>query len=117
VEQSTDAAHRDGAWDGAWEAALDELELSLDEAERLLGATLGDELEVPGPWTPPTIPAPVPAAMLDRAQELVARQQLVVTRTVAAMTENRRNLALLDRVNDVTSVRRTDRPVYVDVRA
>jgi hypothetical protein len=104
-------------WDGAWEAALDDLELSLDEAERLLGATLVDEVEVPTAWTPPAIPAPLPAAMLDRAQELVARQQLVVTRTVAAMTENRRNLALLDRVNDVSVVRRTDRPVYVDVRA
>jgi hypothetical protein len=106
-----------GAWDGAWEAALDELELSLDEAERLLGATGADGISAPTAWTPPSIPVPLPAAMLDRAQDLVARQQIVMTRTVAAMTETRRSLALVDRVNDVTAVRRTDRPVYVDVRA
>ncbi|NUS50560.1 MAG: hypothetical protein HOQ22_05895 [Nocardioidaceae bacterium] len=105
----------DGGWDAAWEQALDELERTLDHTERLLlGA---DDLPAADAWTPPVIPAPLPAAMLDRAVALNARQQLLISRTVAAMSDSRRNAALVDRVADATGARRTDRPVYVDLRA
>ena len=105
-----------GIWVAAWEAALDELELSLDEAERLLEDRIADEVVTPRGWVPPAIPAPLPAPLVQRARDLQARQQLVLAATVAVMSDARRNVALLDRVADVSGNRRAERPVYVDVR-
>jgi hypothetical protein len=102
-------------WTVAWTAALDELELTLEETERLLGSD--QTPSAPAPWSPPELAAPLPAELLDRAQSLLARQHELIGRTVTAMTGTRQNIALLDKVADVTGVRRSAQSVYLDVRA
>ncbi|MGF1648648.1 MAG: hypothetical protein ACFCVF_17260 [Kineosporiaceae bacterium] len=111
----------------AWDLALDGLEADLDRVERTLA---GSDQDPPpdsgvdsrpdsGPqrWTPPpTLPAgladPDLAALRRRLATLQGRQNALVSRLTAAMTENRRHRALLDR-----AARGDDRPLYVDRRA
>jgi hypothetical protein len=108
-------------WTTAWSAALDELELTLVQTERLLAGNPGD----PGddaaaaavPWSAPELAAPLPPELLERAQLLLARQQQLITATSAAMSGNRRSSAFLGRVTDVTGVRRQGHAIYLDVRA
>lgn len=102
-----------GTWHEAWEAALDQLERTLGETELLLRAEPGaDALDVPA-WTPPLIPAPLPPALLPRAETLLVRQRALVAETLAALHGNRRTRDLVDMLNG----RSAARPVYVDVTA
>jgi hypothetical protein len=103
-------------WHAAWVAALDELELSLDDAERLLEGNHPGEAEIPL-WKPPTIPAPIPDELLPRAEELVARQRDVIGATLRAMAAARQQLELVDKVAGLHGARTADRPVYVDLSA
>lgn len=106
----------DDAWRAAWVAALDELELTLEDTERLLRGHHPGEAEVPR-WTPPTIPSPMPADLLPRVEELVARQRDVVAATLQAMAGAKQQLDLVDRVARLHAARHADRPVYVDLSA
>lgn len=101
-------------WTTAWSAALDDLELTLEQTERLLG---NQPAEPVVPWAPPELGAPLPAEMLERAQLLLARQQQLITQTTTAMSGNRQSNALLSRVADVAGGRRPAHAVYLDVRA
>ncbi|HET7388212.1 MAG TPA: hypothetical protein VFJ19_16280 [Nocardioidaceae bacterium] len=105
-------------WAVRWREALDELELTVETAERLLTgeADAVDTLAQMPTWTPPDIPAPLPVELAGRARELFARQQDVIGRTAAAAVGVRRNLQLLDRLSEI-GTRRTDRPLYVDTVA
>jgi hypothetical protein len=102
-------------WGTAWSAALDDLELTLEETERLLSGDPG--LSTPAPWTPPELGGPLPEELLTRAQTLLQRQQQVIARTTETMTGARKNKALLGKVADVAGVRRPAQAVYLDVRA
>ncbi len=115
------------AWDAAWTAALDELELSLEESERLLRSTPEDappaELVVRPDgsavlgWAPPTLNTPMPPELLDRAQALLARQAELIGQTMAAMSSSRSHLDLLGRVSGSPRSGRSVGAVYLDVRA
>ena len=104
----------DGAWRDAWVSALDELELTLEQTERLLA---GDEsAEVAARWTPPLIEAPLPADILERAQTLLARQRQMIERTAVRMTGQRKTMDLVGRMAQAGG-RAPARPVYVDLSA
>ena len=100
------------SWNAAWESALDDLELALEETEHLLQ---GGHPPVPStPWTPPVLPCPLPAEMAGRARELLGRQQDLILRTTQAAASARTNASYVDRVTDN---RAGARPIYVDVSA
>jgi hypothetical protein len=114
-------------WDAAWAAALDELELTLEETEQLLRATPAeasaaelvvrpDGTAVAG-WVPPQLNAPMPPAMLERAQGLLARQAELIGQTMAAMSSARTNIDLVGRISGTPRTGRTVGAVYLDVRA
>jgi hypothetical protein len=121
------AVQERGAWDVAWEAALDELELSLEESERLLRATPQDaaagELVVRqdgtsvSVWTPPSLATPLPAQMLERAEGLLARQAELIGQTMAAMSRTRLDIEMVSRVSGAPRSGRSVGAVYLDVRA
>jgi hypothetical protein len=116
-----------GAWNAAWEAALDELELSLQEAEQLLRATPEDtpagELVVRPDgtavrgWVPPQLNSPMPPEMLERAQDLLARQAELIGATMAAMASTRVNRDLVGRISGAPRTGRSTGAVYLDIRA
>ncbi len=102
-------------WSAAWESALDDLELTLEETEHLLQGGHPDPATTPSGWTPPVLPGPLPAEMADRARELLARQQDLIVRTAQAATSARTNASFVDRLADTRSSHRS--PIYVDVSA
>jgi hypothetical protein len=113
--RGTSAGPPDGlTWTAAWTAALDELELTLDQTEELLG---GADPVVPAPWSPPQLAAPLPPELLARAQDLLARQREVMAQTATAMSGARQSLALVGKVADAGGARRPAHAVYLDVRA
>lgn len=100
------------SWNAAWESALDDLELTLEETEHLLQG--GHPPATSTPWTPPVMPCPLPAEMVDRARALLARQQDVTTRAAQAAVSARSSASYVGRV---TENRAASRPVYLDVSA
>ena len=103
-------------WSEAWGAALDELELTLELVECLLGGEAPADLDVPA-WTPPKIDGPIPSELAFRARTLLGRQQSLITETVAATVGVRRNLELLDKLAGTSKGARTEPSVYVDLTA
>lgn len=105
----------DESWRAAWESALDDLELTLEETEHLLRGEHPPPQDGPA-WTPPALPGPLPAELADRARELLARQQDVIARTAQAAHSARTSVKMVDRLTDhTTPSRRTS--LYVDVSA
>ena len=100
----------DQDWRAVWEAALDELELSLDAADRLLAGVDGSPLPA---WVPPQVPGPMPADLRTRALLLHHRQQAAVAATTEAVTAVRRQAALAGRMHTGAE----QQPVYVDITA
>ena len=100
------------SWNAAWESALDDLELTLEETEHLLQG--GHPPTAPAAWTPPVMPCPLPAAMADRARSLLARQQEVIVRAAQAAASARSSASYVDRVAET---RAGPRPLYVDISA
>ncbi|MGZ4437610.1 MAG: hypothetical protein ACXVW6_08215 [Nocardioidaceae bacterium] len=103
------------AWRDAWSVALDELELTLEQTERLLAGELPAE-EAVTTWVPPLLQAPLPDDLLDRAQALLGRQRVLIERTGSSMTDARRQIGLVDRMA-AAGGRPAARPVYVDLSA
>lgn len=101
----------DPTWCGAWESALDELELSVDLAEQLLR---GESVTPMQAWTPPAVQGPPPPELLQRAQLLLRRQHEVMSSTAAAVANARQQLELTKRINQTS---RAEGPVYVDLSA
>ena len=105
----------DESWCAAWESALDDLELTLEETEHLLRGEHPPPQDGPV-WTPPVLPGPLPPEMADRARALLARQQDVIARTAQAAHSARTSVKMVDRLTDhSTPTRRTS--LYVDVSA
>jgi hypothetical protein len=115
------------AWDAAWNAALDELELTLEETEQLLRSTPAqapagelvvreDGSAVRG-WVPPQLNSPMPPELLDRAQSLLARQAELIGQTMAAMSSTRTHVNLVGRVSGTPRTGRSVGAVYLDIRA
>ena len=104
-------------WTSVWEAALDELELTLEQTERLLGGGDPQEALDAAAWVPPELSAPLPVELAVRAQMLATRQHELMRRTVAAISATRRSVADLDKVNVFAGAERAAQPVYLDLRA
>jgi len=104
-------------WTTEWTAALDDLELTLEQTEELLADHTQAPVTPAAPWAPPEIAAPLPPEMLERARELLARQQQLITQTTSAMCDNRQSSALVSKVVDAAGTRQPALSVYLDVRA
>lgn len=103
------------SWRDAWKDALDELELTLEQTERLLAGEVPD-----GPiegWTPPQLEGAIPAEYAVRARLLLGRQQALVSETLAARVDVRRKIELLDKLTGSRRAAHDERPVYVDMTA
>ena len=101
----------DDSWDLAWVAALDELELSVERAEKLLRSV--DPGPLP-PWQPPTVTGPPPPEQLERAHLLLERHLRVSHDLAQSLSATRQQLALTAKVS---RNRPDETPVYVDVTA
>lgn len=100
------------AWDAAWEAALEALELDVAEVEHTL--TLRDiALDPPEPWTPPVGLGPLPLALVDRARALLERQIEVSRRVAEAAALARRHAHAAQAMRAAPEAS----PVYVDTPA
>jgi hypothetical protein len=106
-------APADAGWETAWAAALTELELAADEAERLLASAHlpgTGEVARTAVWRPPQGLGPLPASLHVRAQALIGRQLDVAQRTAEAMRLSRRHL----RAVATMRARPAAVPVYLD---
>lgn len=98
-----------------WAAALDELELTVTVAERLLdGEDIDAELPV---WNPPQGLGPIPPAHVRRAQGLLARQRRLISRAAAAKVGVRQKVEILDRLTGAGQGAQPRTPLYVDLTA
>src|SRR5512139_770928 len=101
-------------WASAWAAALDALELSLDETERLLRGQAPDGGTTLAPWAPPALDGPMPVDLRTRALALHHRQQQLMRVTADAAIALRRQAELTSRMS---TAHRDPSPVYLDITA
>ncbi len=102
---------RRSAWEAAWAAALDELELTLETTERLLR---GEDAATAPAWTPPVLAGPMPVDLRTRALALHHRQQQLMAATADAAIALRRQAELTTRMSTAPS---EPSPVYLDITA
>lgn len=101
----------DPAW-APWAAVLDRLEADVTLAERLSVDPSGPS---PEPWAPPELEGPIPAALVDRAHHLIARQLQAQQTLNLAMSSTVRQQEFTTRVDRAT--RRTEMAHFVDISA
>lgn len=107
-----DEAVAEPDWDRAWVAALDELELSVADAEQLLVGELPPATAVQsGRWVAPTDLGPLPETLQDRAIALNQRQLEVAGRIALALAATRKEHDLVHRLSRFTGAKS---PIYVD---
>jgi hypothetical protein len=101
-------------WDRAWVRALDDLELDVAAAERLLGQVhAGVDAPRPdlsGRWTPPSGLGPLPASLRERATALLHRQIEAARAVTVELGATRRHAVAVQAM----SVRPEARPLFVD---
>lgn len=103
----------EGAWDVAWSAALDDLELDVAHVEHLLLRLPARTEALPSQaWAPPAGLGPLPGSLRARAEALLERQTAAAEALVRAVLGNRRHAALLERIE--TGERADVSPAYVD---
>ncbi|WP_300682335.1 hypothetical protein [Nocardioides sp.] len=94
-----------------WGVILDDLERDLDLAE---GAhPVDDRSAVTTTWEPPTVVAPIPAALVARAQAIAARQRELLVRLPQTLAQTGQQL----KATQHFAPQRTRASVYVDVSA
>ncbi|MGZ4445122.1 MAG: hypothetical protein ACXVWZ_00615 [Nocardioides sp.] len=95
-----------------WETALDRLELDVMRAERML-----DDATITGieSWDEPQLAGPIPPDLVERALEILERQERVQRVLAERLGELRAQHEFAERVDRATG--RVRRPVYVDVEA
>jgi hypothetical protein len=114
---ATSAHDTEVDWASAWAAALDELELTLDETERLFRGEAGEASDAGtavATWAPPALEGPIPVDLRTRALALHHRQQQVLRAAAEAAAGLRRQAALTSRMSTATH---EPRPVYLDITA
>ncbi|UMG92951.1 hypothetical protein [Nocardioides sp. TF02-7] len=72
-------------------------------------------MEVAGAWTAPSDPGPLPSAAVERARELLARQQRAIAALSPALAAARREVRVVGSVTAATGP--AGAPAYLDVRA
>ncbi|GIH80980.1 hypothetical protein [Planobispora longispora] len=103
-------------WRAAWTAALDELEMDVVAAEKLLSSNQPEQgLASGASWSPPEGIGPLPLDMRPRAEAILARQLGTAKAMAQAMVVNRRQAAMLARVE--SGGNGAPRPVYIDCAA
>ena len=105
----------DKATEEAWIAALEEMELTLDIAERLLRGHHPDIAVLAAPWDTPEVAGPMPKSLHRRARKLLHRQSALIRETAEAAALTRQQIALLAKVADAGRKHLRDRPAYIDV--
>lgn len=104
-----------GSFHAAWGQALADLELDVQECERLLASLhhddLPDVLAGMGSWAPPTRLGPLPSSLADRARIVLARQLAVAEQLAGAALRSQQHLELQRRMRPDDAV---DRPLFVD---
>jgi hypothetical protein len=101
----------DEAW-AVWAVVLDRLEADLALAEHLADDPTA---ESPARWEAPTVDSPIPAGLVDRAHDVLTRQQRVQEALAASLTATSRQQDFTSRVDRATA--RTEQAVYLDVSA
>ncbi|GIE97862.1 hypothetical protein [Paractinoplanes rishiriensis] len=101
-----------GDWNGAWAAALDELELDVAQIETML-ADEHRHAETPPAslWKPPTELGALPLELRPRADEILTRQLRAAEELGRRLTANRQQMAMTARMETGEA---NKRPVYVD---
>jgi hypothetical protein len=99
-------------WTAAWTEALDQLELDVEETERLLVGNHPTVDEVQGRrWVAPTNLGPLPETLVERAQAINLRQLETARRLGLALGATRKESELAHRLSPFSA---TAAPVYVD---
>jgi hypothetical protein len=99
-------------WTAAWVAALDRLELDVDETERLMtGLPVSVAESQEHRWTASAGLGPLPSSLNERAMQINARQIEVARRIALALAATRRESDLAQRLSPA---RAEAQPVYVD---
>lgn len=99
------------SWEAIWRTALDELELSVDQAEALLHSAEPEPLP---PWQPPALTGPPPPDQLERAHRILERHLRVSHDLAEALAATGQQLRL---TGAMARNRPQERPVYLDVTA
>ena len=99
------------AWEGAWAAALDDMEIAVREAEALLADVHRPAPAPAAPWTPPEGLGSLPATLEQRARALLERQLTVAGALSAAMASGRRHRRALATLTPAPA----HPPVYLDL--
>ncbi|TFB69638.1 hypothetical protein E3O06_15020 [Cryobacterium glaciale] len=111
----TPAATADAAARAQWAAALDALELSLDDAARAMTVSTnadGGVIPTLPAWTPPLALGALPAELAVRVQDLLTNQQKLIGELEQARTLTLRHLTA---VRSVPPERDARASVYLDV--
>lgn len=101
-----------------WTAALDRLEADVHELEvRRLDDLAAGPPDVPGatPWEAPADLGPIPAPLVPRAREVLARQRDAAAALADALERTARQQRYAERVSDSTTTAQP--PAYLDVTA
>jgi len=99
-------------WTAAWVAALDRLELDVDETERMMtGLPVSVAESQEHRWTAPPGLGPLPESLNERAMQVNARQIEVARRIALALGATRREADLANRLSQSSG---DAPPVYVD---
>jgi len=102
-------SEHDPAVDG-WELALDELELHVTLAEKMVRNRMAAEAL---PWQPPVDLGSLPDEFIFRARHLLRRQQALIEAIPAILATNGHQRRVLGRIADATG--RPTTPIYIDI--
>jgi hypothetical protein len=100
------------SWRGAWTAALDELEMDVEETEAMLadGHRMARTPRA-NPWQEPQNLGALPLELKPRADEILTRQLAAAEEIARRLTVTRQQQAMTARIETGEAV---NRPVYVD---
>jgi hypothetical protein len=99
-------------WQGAWAAALDELEMDVAETEAMLAdARRLNETPEANPWQPPQDLGALPLELVPRADEILTRQLRAAEEVAKRITSTRQQQSVTSRIE---TGERVKRPLYLD---
>ena len=100
------------SWQGAWAAALDELEMDVAETESMLAdARRLNETPEANPWQPPQDLGALPLELVPRADEILTRQLRAAEEIARRITSTRQQQSMTSRIE---TGERVKRPLYLD---